>query len=284
MENTSTKQPNPLSKYFRQPSIYIKLPSEGKYWGDGSLDLPINNEIPVYPMTARDEVTLRTPDALMNGSGVVEVIQSCCPSIKNAWEMPSIDLDAVLMAIRIASYGHEMDIDANCPKCKEENNFVLDLRELMGKSALPNYQVPVNTHGLVVVLKPQKFFNINKKNSAGFEEQKIIESINDSTLSDEEKVAKINQSMARLLDVSMETITNSTESITVDGVMVTDKDHIKDFYNNADGAILRDLQKRLAEISDEVSIKPMDTVCKACATEFKIPIEFEYANFFGTGS
>ena len=90
--------------------------------------------------------------------------------------------------------------------------------------------------------------------------------------------------MARLLDVSMETITNSTESITVDGVMVTDKDHIKDFYNNADGAILRDLQKRLAEISDEVSIKPMDTVCKACATEFKIPIEFEYANFFGTGS
>ena len=55
---------NPLAKHFRQPAIYLQLPSGGKYWPDGSIDLPLNGQIPVYPMTTRDEISIRTPDAL----------------------------------------------------------------------------------------------------------------------------------------------------------------------------------------------------------------------------
>ena len=122
MENLNTPATaNPLSKYFRQPAIYMDLPSRGKYWPDGTLDLPVTGKLAVYPMTTRDEITLRTPDALMNGTSVVDVIQSCCPSITNAWRMPSVDVDAVLIGIRIASYGNEMDFDTRCPYCKAEN-------------------------------------------------------------------------------------------------------------------------------------------------------------------
>ena len=97
---------NPLAKHFRQPAIYIQLTSQGKFWPENTLELPVTGKIPVYPMTARDEITLRTPDALINGTSVVEVVQSCCPNIKDAWEMPSIDVDSTLIAIRIASFGH----------------------------------------------------------------------------------------------------------------------------------------------------------------------------------
>ena len=131
MENsTNIASANPLSKYFRQPSIYLKLPSNGQFWPDGAVELPVTGEIPVYPLTARDEVTLRTPDALMNGSGVTDVIHSCCPSIKDAWKMPSVDVDAVLIGIRIASYGHSMDLDTNCPKCNEDNRHAVDLTRI----------------------------------------------------------------------------------------------------------------------------------------------------------
>ena len=106
---------NPLSNYFRRPSIYIKLPSEGKFYPPGMLDMPPNEEIPVYPMTAIDEISYRTPDALFNGSAVVNVISSCVPNIKDPWAMPSIDLDTVLSAIRIASYGHTLEIETTCP-------------------------------------------------------------------------------------------------------------------------------------------------------------------------
>jgi len=66
---------NPLKKYFRQPKIYISLPSQGKFYPDGSIEMTENGELPVYSMTAKDEMIIKTPDALLNGSSTVEVIQ-----------------------------------------------------------------------------------------------------------------------------------------------------------------------------------------------------------------
>jgi hypothetical protein len=69
---------NPLQRFMRQPSIYLKLPSEGKYFGQqGAVEMPVNGELPMLPMSTRDEIVLNTPDALMNGQGVVDIIQSC---------------------------------------------------------------------------------------------------------------------------------------------------------------------------------------------------------------
>ena len=76
---------NPLSQYFRQPSIYVKLPSGGQHYADGAIDMPANGELPVYPMTAIDEITYRTPDALFNGNAVTNVIKSCVPAIRDPW-------------------------------------------------------------------------------------------------------------------------------------------------------------------------------------------------------
>jgi hypothetical protein len=75
-------------------------------------------ELPVFPMTAIDEITYRTPDALFNGQAVVNVIQSCIPDIRDAWKTPGADLNAILVAIRIASYGHDMDMTVKCPSAK----------------------------------------------------------------------------------------------------------------------------------------------------------------------
>ena len=111
---------NPLRQFFRQPAVYIKLPSDGQFWPDKAISMTDNRELPVLPMTAIDEITYRTPDALFNGQAVISVIQSCIPAIKNAWDMPGMDTNAVLVAIRIASYGHAMRISSTCPFCKTE--------------------------------------------------------------------------------------------------------------------------------------------------------------------
>ena len=103
------EEQNPLRKYFRQPKVYITLPSKGKFYADGAIELPESGEFPVFAMTAKDELTMKTPDALLNGQATVDVIKSCIPAIKNPWSMPSIDLDAVLIAIRIATYGEMME-------------------------------------------------------------------------------------------------------------------------------------------------------------------------------
>ena len=111
---------NPLRQFFRRPAVYLKLPSRGQYWAPGSLDLPENGELPVYPMTAIDEISYRTPDALFNGQAVINVVQSCVPSILDAGKIPNMDLNALMVAIRIASYGHSLDVASTCAKTMQK--------------------------------------------------------------------------------------------------------------------------------------------------------------------
>jgi hypothetical protein len=78
--NTNIEQ-NPLRKYFRQPKVFTTLPSRGKYYAEGVLDMPSTNELPVFAMTAKDELIIKTPDALLNGQATVDIIKSCIPNI-----------------------------------------------------------------------------------------------------------------------------------------------------------------------------------------------------------
>ena len=80
-----TQLTNPLKAFFRQPAIYLKLPSNGSFWPEDSVDFPHNRELPVYPMTAVDEIITRTPDALFNGSTITEIISSCVPNIRTTF-------------------------------------------------------------------------------------------------------------------------------------------------------------------------------------------------------
>jgi len=282
MENT--KQ-NPLSKYFRQPAIYMKLPSNGQYWAEGAVELPVTGEIPVYPMTAKDEVTIRTPDALMNGTSVVTIIESCCPSIKDAWKMPSVDVDAVLIGIRIASYGAAMNIDTKCPHCSEENAHDINLTGVLDGLGCPDYTQKIEAHDLKIKVRPQEFFEVNKRNVIAFEEQRLVDALGNSALSAEDRTTQIVTSMDKLVELGISTVTQSTESIELaDGTLVTDTGHISEFYSNTDGNVVRQVQSHLAKMANEYAIKPQKVSCSECQKTYDVPLEFDYANFFAAGS
>jgi hypothetical protein len=285
MENTTAPNSvNPLAKYFRQPAIYIKLPSGGKYWDENALELPANGEIPVYPLTTRDEITLRTPDALMNGNGVVDVIQSCCPSIKNAWNMPSIDVDAVLIAIRIASYGQTMDIETKCPACSESNTHAMDLSSCLVSIKSPDYDKLIEIDELKIKLRPQPYFGANKVNAVTFEEQKMMQALENITLTEEAKALAVAASMSRLIDINLSTVSESTDYVEIaDGIQVRDQTHIIEFYKNAKSSIVQLVKDRINKASIEGGVPPQPAVCHECSADYKVPLVFDYANFFARG-
>ena len=279
------KQANPLSKHFRRPAIYLKLPSNGQFWPEGSLDMPITNEIPIYPMTTNDEITLKTPDALMNGSAIVNVIQSCCPSILNAWQMPSVDVDAVLIAVRIASYGEGMAISSKCASCGEEHDYDINLSELVAKSQCPDYSETVNYDNLKIKLKPQEYVNITKANLVQYEEEKIARALRDKNVSEDVRNAEMAKSLKAIIDLNNNLMTSSTEYIEIeDGTRVTNSDHISDFYRNAESKVTKLIEEKLNDIARNGSMPPIDLKCTDCGFEYKTPLEFDYSRFFGIGS
>ena len=167
---------NPLQKYFRQPAVYVRLPSNGQFYPPGSLESTPTGEYPVLPMTTMDEITYRTPDALFNGNAVASVIQSCIPNIKDAWIMPGMDIDSVLIAIRIATYGAEMDVGSVCPSCGTDGEYTIDLRKVLDRMGSADYSKPLLIGDLEIYFRPMTYQQLNENSMSQFQEQKCYKS------------------------------------------------------------------------------------------------------------
>lgn len=281
----SVNTANPLAKHFRQPAIYIKLPSNGKFWPEDTLELPVNGTVAVYPMTAKDEIVLRTPDALLNGQGIIDVIQSCCPSIKNAWHMPSIDVDAVLIAIRIASYGSQMDMNVTCPACSHPHDIAVDLSYLLDNIKVPDYSKKSTIDNINIKLHPQHYFSVNNANQIRYEEQRILDALSDTSLAEDVRLAEYSKHLTRIVDLNLDILVNSVEYIeTDDNSIVSEPEFIKEFFQNCDTEIVHTLQDRLEEISKSAGLPDINSSCPECEKSYKIPLEFDYSNFFARRS
>lgn len=279
------KAVNPLRAHFRQPAIYFTLPSKGQFW-DSGLDLPASGELPVFPMTARDEILLRTPDALLNGQGVVDVIQSCCPNITDAWQMPSVDVDAVLVAVRIASFGNSMNIETKCPHCNAENSFESNLGNYIDNIKVPNYNQKLEHGKIRIKLKPQTYISLNETNKINYEEQRILTSLGIEEIEDEVRLAEYKKHLNRLVELNAKVLVDNTEYVEIleSGTVVSEPEFIKEFYFNCDAEICKELRTKIAEINSEGAIPPQIGTCDSCEKTYEIPLTFDYSNFFGKSS
>ena len=279
----SSNATNPLSKHFRQPVLYVKLPSQGRWYPPGTVDLPVTGEVPIYAMTAKDEITMKTPDALMNGTSTVHVIESCCPAIKNAWDMPSVDMDTLLISIRIATYGKDMEFSTVCPHCQTKNEQLLDLVQLMGKIQLADWQKPVAHENLEILLKPQSYQDYNKNNLVNFEEQRLMQVVTDDNLDDNEKTQRFDEIFQRLIGSSIEQISKSIAGIRLeDGTVVDNPTYIKEFLDNCDRSVWQSIKARLDEIREQNRWNDITITCEndKCGKTFVTPFVFEQTNFF----
>lgn len=275
---------NPLSKFFRQPQLYLKLPSEGRWYPADSIDMPVTKELPVYPMTAKDELILKTPDALMNGQSTVDIIQSCIPNIKNAWDIPSIDIDAILIAIRRATYGNEMEFTTVCPHCQTKNEHALDLGFLSSRITCPEFDKTVTVSGLELYLKPYSYKEYNQASIENFEHQRLIAVVSNETLSDSEKQEKFNTIFHNLLDLTVNQVTRSVAGIkTSDGILVEDRNHLDEFFKNCNKDIWDAVKARLEMFANNSATKEIELKCdnEECRKPYKTPLIFESASFFG---
>lgn len=281
-----TNKPNPLAGHFRSAKIYITLPSEGKYYPDDCLDMPESGELPVMPMTAKDELALKTPDALLSGQATVDLIQSCIPNIKNAWGMPSLDIDACLIAIRIASYGEHMTISATAPNTKTPVDYTVDLRQVLDRYSNSKFIDSYVTQDLTVTIRPLSYKEFSKVSMQTFEEQRIFSLVNNDKIDEDEKLKQFNTTFNKLRDITLGMVINSVVSIQVGDEVVTDRNHIVEFLENTDKAFFKSLSDHIEKQKQEFTVPPMtvrsteDQIKEGAPETFEVPIVFDQSSFF----
>ena len=274
---------NPLSSYFRQPKLYIKLPSQGRFYKEDSLEKS-ENDYPVYAMTAKDELMFKTPDALMNGQSTVSVIKSCIPAIKNPWQMPSIDLDLALIAIRIATHGEGMEIKATCPNCKHQNDFTLNLINFLDELGQINFDSVIKSGPLTINIRPYSYQEVTKIQLKSLEEQKIMSIVNDETLNDEDKLEQFGHSFNKISELTVDVVTGCIESVQTPDATVTDLNMIKDFIAHSDSEIFNKINERVLHLKELMTLKANGLKCEECEYEWSTVVTMDQSNFFGRGS
>lgn len=284
--NPESYETNPLQKYFRQPKVYTTLPSKGEYYPAGAIEMPENGELPVFAMTAKDELTMKTPDALLNGQATVSVIQSCVPNIKDAWKMPSIDLDALLIAIRIATYGETMEIEVKVPNTGEDKKFDVDLRQLLNKLVSVEYENKLQIDNMDITLRPLTYQEFTEASMKTFEEQRIFALVNDDTVKEEEKLARFNESFLKLTNLTVDTMSRSISKISVGDTEVTNQTHIDEFMKNADKSFYTYIVEHLDLQKEKFALEPLqvqsteEDIAKGAPETYTVPITFDQSNFF----
>jgi hypothetical protein len=279
-----TNKTNPLAGHFRQPKLYMKLPSGGLFNTDEDLDFPESKEVAVSPMTAKDEILMKNPDALLNGEAVVQVIKSCVPSVLKPQELTNIDVDAILMGIQSATYGDEMEVTAKCKNCED--------KELTGTTSIqdsldqiqPLEEINIaEWEGLKVALRPVKYKSTIEAGLINFQTTRSLQGISELP-DDMDKLRIFNETFNRIAVLNFNLIADSIEKIIMqegeETIEVTDREHIIEFLNNCEASIGKKIEEQSSKISTNGIKKEIQFICEDCEEVTESTIVLDPVNFF----
>ena len=280
-----TENTNPLNKYFRQATVYIKLPSKLEY-PQSVIERSKTGELAIRPMTAMDEIKFKTPDALMNGQGVVDVIQSCIPQIKDAWQIVSYDVDAIFLGIRIATYGETMDITYTLPKTTEQRSHTINLPAFLEDINNQKIEHLFKINELTFHVSPLTYSDMNLVSLETFQQQRIYAGLRNSKITDEEKVKTFDESFKKMTDLTNEILLKNIKKIDTGSDTVDNSAHISEFLQNADAKLMSQLQEQLAKLRQQGSAPAIkmksseEDIKKGAPVSYEVPVTFDTANFF----
>lgn len=273
---------SPLQKYKRQPKLYIDLPSKGVWYPKNTLEKTEGLE--VYSMSANDEINIKTPDALFTGIAIKKLIESCIPSIKDAWYVPTVDMDYILAAIRLATYGDTIELSTTCKDCENQDTYALPLQGILDhfQNAKPTYETRVDN--FLFKLRPLCYKEVTDFQIEAFQVRRIIQqklAVMEDTL---ERDEQLRSQYERLREKQKETVCKSIlEIVTPEGESETHQEFIRDFVINGDKIYFNALEELYENNQAALKLPTTLVNCSACNTEQTVQTDLDYSNFFVQG-
>lgn len=276
-------QNNPLKNYFRKPGIWIKLPSQGQFYTVKPKELNDMGEIPVFPMTAKDELLLKNADALLNGSAITELIHSCAPCIENPEQMPSIDLDAVLLGIRRCTYGESMDVSTT-HDCKEDakNDVSLNLNAVISTIQVVERIEPITlSNDIRVYIKPVTVKQLLNLNWVQYEQVRNIQLAEQRDLDEKTRIEMLQKSYLELTEQNIKIVSECIETVLLpDGMSVSDADNIKEWATDLSKADFKLIETAIMSVGNKGIEKTFKVHCQHCNQDYDSQLDLNPTTFF----
>jgi len=306
----SAKQQNPLlDDLDNLPHITITLPSKGLFYDeDMFVEGTDPTELEVHPFTMWEEVHHSNPFAIMSGKATRKMVNTVAPEIKNPDGLCSYDVDILMLAGRMASYGDKMKITLTCGnpdhvreveengqkkkvKCESKTDMDVNIRELINGYPMIentddwNVELP---NGQKVTFRPTLYNDMLSAMKIGVSQEKINQIIRTMKDLPEEKIFELSdQSVDNLMNVKLVTTVSSIKSvITSDGSKtIKDRDMIVQWLSRLNADYIDIIQDKLDELSAPFeNTGRVSYVCPECGYENKgINLVQDQSRFFTRG-
>lgn len=279
-----TQQKNPLTGYFRTPKLYVNLPTQGKFYHDDVIDWPETGELAVYAMTAKDELIMKNPDALLNGEAVASVLCSCVPAIKKPRSLVGNDVEVLLIAIQSATYGDEVTIKEDCPKCKTPNEVSASIDAVLSTMTIleKSYIFETLDH-LVIEVRPFSYESTVKAGISSFKSVRSLQAL--AQITDEfERLRTFSENFNQIAALNFELLIDSVASVkgkssSGEPFLVTDRKNIAEFLENCDADVGKMVESKVAEVNKIGINRTIGIKCTNCNHDFSKDIGFDPVNF-----
>lgn len=267
-----------LAKYYRQPKVNISLPSKGRFYKPGLIDGDVEN-LPVFAMNAMDELIYKNPDALFSGEATVSVISSCVPAIKDPWQLSQLDIDTVLIGIRIATYGEGLDLSFKCEGCKEEQGRIFNLLTALEYFATISYTSQVTIDPLTFNMRPLTYKEATKLQLEAYKLQKTVEQ-QAGTVNEDDQMKIMDNFYRTFAVLQSENIVKQIDSVEADGDVVSNPQEIVDFIKNSETVYYDGLKNHIEDVKKTWRIPPQPVECESCGHKQDITISLDSSIFF----
>ena len=254
---------NPLLSRIQMPGETFTLPSGGVFYTNNELSPDTQNaEVHVLPMTAIDEIVMRTPDMLFSGDAVRQVVGRCVPQVTDVDGLLAKDIDFLLMCLRKVSYGEDLTMDYK-HSCKDANvnSYPVDVTQFIRNAK----RIDPTTFETEFSVKLPNDQEVKLRPIRYKEFVDIMQSSDESTMSPEQ---------------IRDTMINSLAQIIVRVDEVTEQAHIIEWLGSLTPQYLKMIN---AKLDDTVKWGPDFTttiVCKDCGEKVDIEAPLNPLTFF----
>ena len=272
---------NPLINHFRKVEVYIPLPSKGKYYPE-KLETSVDDEIGIYPMTVKDEIEIKSADSLYNGEALYHMISSCVPSIKDPKNMPVCDVDPILLGIRYASYGKEVDLNMTCQKCEALNQFSVSVQDMLGRLQPMEGNDTVTLEDKTIIhIVPYMLKHRVQTSVQNSKNRQLMSILNNANKSDEEKKEIYNRTIVEQSLLLTDLVSQCIKKVVLeDGTEVDNPLFIKEWVENINRKTYDILNDAIGKLSQTRVNKQVQGKCNSCGSDIHSSLEIDPFSFF----
>jgi hypothetical protein len=257
---------NPLLQRARFPGETFALPSGGLLYKNGELAEDVKKgEVLVFPMVTLDEITMKTPDKLLNGTAIAEVFRRCIPQVLKPLDLFGKDIDYLMICLRKVTYGNEIEVTAK-HDCKEseEHSYVIDINEPFRKAkklsqrTIKTYSMTL-PNGQVVNMVPPKYHEV----------MKFYQSMNQS-------IDETNDAGQQIADSVFQTLSNLISSVD----NTEKKEFIYDWLKQLSAGYVNRISDMIPVVTNWGVDLNVKLECKDCKKKFDFYVNLNPIDFF----